>query len=77
MKLLCTLPNASTNIDGVRLEPHPRGMVTVDHVDDGNITKRWLSIPGYEVINDEPGHEARDGTTIAPKLRNSKTKGNE
>ena len=45
MRVLCTLPNASTEIDGVAFSAVDGGMLS-DDVDDA-VGNRWLTIPGF------------------------------
>lgn len=49
-KVICRLPNASSNIDGIEFQPHPdgNGMVSADISDEQ--AARFLSIPGYEAV---------------------------
>lgn len=53
-KLLCTLPNASSNINGIEFEPYELGgMVSVDPVDKLNqlAVNRFLKVGGYKIID--------------------------
>lgn len=47
-KILCTLPNASENINGVTFVSHAKGMLSEDVSDD--VAETFLSIPGYELV---------------------------
>lgn len=52
MKIECTLPNASTNINGIKFEPTEHGtMVSVEEVDE-KVAERLLSIKGYKAVED-------------------------
>jgi hypothetical protein len=52
--VLCTLPNASTNINGITFKPHPKnGVMTVDPV-DLEVAMQFDGIPGYELIEVQP-----------------------
>lgn len=50
-RVLCTLPNASTQIGGVRFTATDGGMLS-DVLSDAD-AKRWASIPGYRLIQPE------------------------
>ncbi|MCW5602602.1 hypothetical protein [Nitrosomonas sp.] len=53
-KLLCTLPNASSNINGIEFEPYELGgMVSVYSVDklDQSAVNRFLKVGGYKLID--------------------------
>ena len=59
MRVLCTLPNASTEIDGVAFSPVDGGMLS-DDVDEA-VGHRWLTIPGfsaYAMAQAEPTDDA-------------------
>jgi hypothetical protein len=47
VRLLCTLPNCSELIGGVRFAPAKGGMVSEEI--PAEKAKRWLTIPGYEL----------------------------
>lgn len=47
-KVLCTLPNASSDIGGIKFEQHAKGMLSEDISDEQ--AKRLASIPGYEIV---------------------------
>lgn len=52
-KVRCTLPHASTSINGIAFEPHPDGgMVSVEPVDE-RMAALLTSIPGYELVGGE------------------------
>jgi hypothetical protein len=63
-KVLCTLPNASDNINGVQFVTHADGMLSVDIDDD--IAANFCQIPGYQL------HEAKKAaaTEAQPKQGN-------
>ncbi|ATI15637.1 hypothetical protein [Bordetella phage vB_BbrM_PHB04] len=46
-KVICTLPNASELISGVKFEPHERGVISEDISDD--LAETFLAIRGYEL----------------------------
>lgn len=46
-KVICTRPNASNLINGVKFEPHERGVISEDISDEK--AEAFLSIPGYEL----------------------------
>lgn len=47
MKILCTLPNASDVINGVRFVEHKLGMLSEEVAEE--VGKLFASIPGYKV----------------------------
>lgn len=47
-KILCTLPNASEEISGVKFVAHAKGMVSEDVSDE--VAADFASIPGYEIV---------------------------
>lgn len=50
----CTRKNASHEISGVAFQDHPEGgVVSVEEVDEAQAA-RFLSVPGYEVVQVEP-----------------------
>lgn len=53
-KVLCTLPNASEEISGVKFVTHAKGMLS-EEIDDEQAA-HFTSIPGYEIV----------GATAAP-----------
>ncbi|SDH27089.1 hypothetical protein [Nitrosomonas sp. Nm132] len=65
-KLLCTLPNASSNINGIEFESYKLGgMVSVDPVDklDQTVVHRFLKVGGYKLIDvdKEPSNGKQEG----------------
>lgn len=62
-KVICTLPNASELINGVKFEPHERGVISEDISDEQ--AEAFLAIPGYELDGGErkpaPKAPANDG----------------
>jgi hypothetical protein len=53
-KLLCTLPNASSNINGIEFESYKLGgMVSVRRADDLDevVIRKFLKIGGYKLID--------------------------
>ena len=47
-KVLCSLPNASEDINGVRFTQHANGMLSEDVSDEAAAS--FASIPGYTVV---------------------------
>lgn len=62
-KVICTLPNASEEISGVKFQPHPdrEGVMVSETVDD-NVAARFCSIPGYELLATKPAVDAEEKT---------------
>ncbi|HDR9163617.1 TPA: hypothetical protein QDB28_004021 [Burkholderia vietnamiensis] len=50
IKVLCTLPNASTLINGVKFEPVEGGVQSVDELTQAHID-HFSSITGYSIID--------------------------
>ena len=61
-KILCTLPNASDEINGVKFVAHANGMVSEDVSDD--VAAEFTAIPGYVAVGNAP---APDGAADADK----------
>ena len=51
-KVLCTLPNASDEISGVKFVTHAKGMLSEEVSDD--VAAGFAAIPGYELIGSAP-----------------------
>lgn len=47
-KLLCTLPNASDEISGIKFVSHANGMLSEEVADD--VAEMFATIPGYQVV---------------------------
>lgn len=52
MKVLCTLPNASELINGIRFAPTEDGMLSEDVPED--VAERLGTIDGYQIQRDAP-----------------------
>lgn len=52
MRVLCTLPNASTVINGVTFEAGPYGLVSADLTPE--MARHFASIPGYSLYPSAP-----------------------
>ena len=50
MRVLCSLPNASANINGVAFETHPGGMISESIGDD--LASQFAAIPGFSLIEE-------------------------
>jgi hypothetical protein len=50
-KILCTLPNASAEISGVKFTPHNEAMLSEDVSQE--VAESFASIDGYKVVQDE------------------------
>lgn len=50
-KIICTLENASDNINGVKFDLIP-GLGRIADVEDESLAELFLSIPGYELVED-------------------------
>lgn len=60
-KVLCTLPNASDEISGVKFSAAAGGVVSEDIAQD--VADGFLAIPGYELVSDKvPAAPESDAT---------------
>lgn len=48
-KVLCSLPNAATEINGIKFTVAKGGMISEDVSDD--VANDFVSIPGYELVS--------------------------
>lgn len=64
-KILCTLPNASEEIGGIKFAAHPKGMLSEEVSDEQ--ARRLASIPGYELVGAEPQKPASNPDGDAAK----------
>lgn len=48
--VLCNLPNASPHINGVAFQLHPKGMITVNPVEDW-LAACFADVPGYVILD--------------------------
>ena len=55
-KVLCTLPNASNEISGVKFVAHEKGMLSEDLSDEA--AAGFASIAGYEIVGAAPAPDA-------------------
>lgn len=51
-QVLCTLPNASELINGVKFAAHAKGLLSEDVSDE--VAANFASIPGYELVGAKP-----------------------
>lgn len=78
-KVLCTLPNASEQISGVKFSAHEAGMLSEEVSDE--VAAGFAAIPGYEVVGASKSDAGEDSTEKADLLAraaaiNLKTKAN-
>ena len=64
-KVLCTLPNASEDIGGIKFEKHANGMLSEDVSDEQ--AARLASIPGYELVGSPSKPAPTDADSYAEK----------
>src|SRR3954463_12429205 len=68
-RVLCTLPHASTSINGVAFSAVPAGMLSVEDLPD-DIAASFASICGYELVTPPPVKPATSpppaAATVAP-----------
>jgi hypothetical protein len=70
-KVLCTLPNASTKINGVAFVTHKLGMIS-EEIDDA-VAKQFAAIRGYEIW--DPGKTDAAAAAILEAARKQKETG--
>lgn len=63
-RVICTLPNASSEINGVKFVSHKLGMLS-DDIDD-DVAKSLLAVPGYHLYDSATKGFAGSGTIAAP-----------
>jgi len=56
MQVICTLPNAASEINGVAFSEHPNGRIS-DPIDTAT-AERFLRIPGYIVATETKAEPA-------------------
>lgn len=49
MYVICTLHNASNEINGIAFEDHPEGKISIESVSE-DVASAFESIPGYKLI---------------------------
>jgi len=66
-KVICTLPNASSEINGVKFVSHKQGMISEEIPED--VAKSLTSIPGYHLHDSKTGGIAQPdaGTAQVPQ----------
>jgi len=64
-KVLCTLPNASELINGVKFTAHDKGMLSEEITEDQ--AEDFASIPGYELVGAPAKAPAADHEADAAK----------
>lgn len=57
-KVLCTRPNAGTEINGVAFTKHENGMLSEDI--SAEQAAEFAEIPGYEVVGSKPAGDDKD-----------------
>lgn len=61
MKVLCTLPNASENINGVKFSSTDDGMLSEDVSEE--VAKRFSAIEGYSIVDTKSAKAQTKGKT--------------
>jgi len=59
-RVICELPNAASEIGGVKFEPDGKGKVVSEEIEDA-VAERFASIPGYK-IKPRPGPKGNNGS---------------
>jgi hypothetical protein len=63
-KVLCTLPNASDLISGVKFVTHAAGMLSEEISDE--VADGFIAVPGYELVGEKkPSAEEADAAAAA------------
>lgn len=70
-RVICTLPNASTLISGVKFEPHAGGGMISENISDEK-AKRFASIPGYEIAKKGGKNSKQDDENSAAEKESAK-----
>lgn len=71
MFVICTLPNASDNINGVEFEDHSEGKISVEAV-SAEVAETFAKIEGYKVIESKGAKPAKTAKApAAPATGNS------
>ncbi len=47
--VLCTIPTATSPINGIEFEEHPEGLISADPLDEDDVAY-FVSIPGYSAV---------------------------
>jgi hypothetical protein len=63
-KILCTLPNASTEISGVKFAPHDESMLSEEV--SLEVAESFAAIDGYKVVADDAPAAAKPAAVKAP-----------
>ena len=58
-KIICKLPNASLEINGIAFEPHRFGVISKEPLDAEQVAF-FTSIQGYEVAEEAPARPAAE-----------------
>lgn len=58
-RILCALPNASSEISGIKFNESVDGFVS-EPIEDENLITTFLSIPGYSIFNEQQSIENDD-----------------
>jgi len=65
MRVICTLPNASTDINGKTFASVEGGMVSEEMSDEE--ARAFLAVPGYALYDDPKREETKKGKAPAAK----------
>lgn len=71
MFVICTLPHASDEINGIKFEDHKEGKVSAEAV-PADVAERFARIEGYKVVESKgvkkAAHKEADATEAAPEV---------
>lgn len=62
--VICTLPNAADEINGIPFKAHAKGKISVEKLSEDR-AKAFASIPGYELADDVEAPAAGKGKAKA------------
>lgn len=57
-KVICNLPNASKEINGIKFVHTEEGVISADVLEDA-VAKQFDGIPGYTLVDAEPAKVAK------------------
>lgn len=65
-KVICTLPNASEEISGVRFSPHESGGMVSEEISE-EMASHFASVPGYAMHAEQVGLVLEPQEPVAPE----------
>lgn len=71
MQVICTLPNAASEINGVAFSEHPNGRIS-DPIDTAT-AERFLRIPGYVAAESGVSEDESSDSPASTRSKRSRT----